>query len=282
MTKKRFAPTAGAVVCALGVLVLFGGLPPATGGTLTDAGIPLQVKQGGYCSVLAPADWTFNTNPQGTTAEAMSGDHTMYAAWSGAGINRAMQPYYGDLYGDPATSIRFIVGMMASGMGDPSAVRYTSAAQPFLNYFWLQSVESAQHAGVVFYHIYPGPTAQTYVESVYSSLAQKSLGRVGVAITAGVAVSFRCASQLVPVPYTPARPSAASKRQARAGCGHGGNLRGYQKELGTQYAHSPTTGQNFLLDPTTQWNETGPDGPGYYRTAGNSYEKLELGRDDDC
>jgi hypothetical protein len=63
---------------------------------------------------------------------------------------------------------------------------------------------------------------------------------------------------------------------------HRGQFAGYNKELGTQYAHSPSTGQNFSLDPTTDWHDTGSEGPGYYRQAGNTYEKLELGRDDDC
>jgi hypothetical protein len=55
------------------------------------------------------------------------------------------------------------------------------------------------------------------------------------------------------------------------------DLSGYNVQLGTQYAHSPSTGQNFLLDRATEWNDHGPDGPGYYRTVGNSTEKLVLG-----
>ncbi len=67
------------------------------------------------------------------------------------------------------------------------------------------------------------------------------------------------------------------------GCGTGGSLAGYQKELGSQYAHSPTTGENFLMDAATQWMENGTQGPGYYRTTGGGdYEKLKLGRSDDC
>jgi hypothetical protein len=205
----------------------------------------------------------------------------MYAGWGVTAINQAMQPYYGDLYGDPETSIRFLTNQILGGaLGDSSGIRYTSSPQQFLNYFTLRYFESAKNTGLVFYKIYPGTDPQTYIESVYWAIANKSKGQTGVRTAAGVTVSIRCITQFTYTP--PASTSSKGKRPARPGCGAGGNLRGYQKELGTQYAHSPSTGQNFLLDPTTQWNETGPEGPGYYRQVGNSYEKLELGRDDDC
>ncbi len=264
------------LVTMAAALVGVGSLSPVLG-----EGIPFDIKQTAHCSVFAPSDWNFVSNAQASTAEADNADHTLYAGWGVAAINRAMQPYYGNFYGDPETSMLSMVTALVAGMGDPSMVGYTSAPQPFLNYFTLRRVESAQHIGLVFYQVYPGSDPQQYVESVYFALAHKARGWEGVNIAAGVAVSLRCVTQLVPVPYSPPR-SSTGKRPERAGCGRGGNLRGYQKELGTQYAHSPSTGQNFLLNPTTDWIETGPQGPGYYRTVGNSYEKLELGRDDDC
>lgn len=260
-------------------LVLAGATPRLNA---RQQGIPLSVKQTQHCSAFAPNDWTLTSNPQASTADANSGDRSMYAGWGGLGVNRAMQQYYGDLYGEPEQSVRTIVSAVVQGMGDGSGVRYTSAPQPFLNFFVLRSVESAYVNGVVFYRIYPGPGPGMYVESVYIALANKRLGPAGVKLAAGVAVSLRCQTQLIPVRFDPPSPSSGSKRAARVGCGMGGNLRGYNKELGTQYAHSPSTGQNFLLDPSSDWQENGPQGPGYYRSAGNSYEKLELGRDDDC
>jgi hypothetical protein len=117
-------------------------------------------------------------------------------------INRAMQPYYGNLYGDPETSIRFLTTQILAGaMGDPSGVRYTSPPQPFLSYFLLRSFESARHTRLVFYKIYPGSSPQTYVESAYWAIANRSLGPAGMQIAAGVAVSIRCVTQLIPVPY---------------------------------------------------------------------------------
>jgi len=37
------------------------------------------------------------------------------------------------------------------------------------------------------------------------------------------------------------------------------------------------------MDAATQWMENGTQGPGYYRaTGGGGYEKLKLGRSDNC
>ena len=122
------------------------------------------------------------------------------------------------------------------------------------------------------------------MESAYWAIANRSLGPAGMQIAAGVAVSIRCVTQVIPAPYEVPKASAKRQKPPRAGCSYGGNLRGYNKELRTQYAHSPTTGQNLLLDPTTRWNEMGPRGPGYYRSIDGrkSYQKLVLGQDDDC
>ena len=56
---------------------------------------------------------------------------------------------------------------------------------------------------------------------------------------------------------------------------------GSNPQLGTEYANDPTTGENYLVDPSANWSETGPDGPAYYVPKGaNDYQKLEPGRVD--
>ena len=50
-------------------------------------------------------------------------------------------------------------------------------------------------------------------------------------------------------------------------------------QLGTGYVHDDT-GRNYLVDPATDYNPTGPDGPGYYRQNGNFLEKLTPGWSD--
>lgn len=277
------------VLCRVGSLAMFplvlATLFPAPG---KAAGTPpppigVEVKQTHHCSALAPRDWAFSSNQQASAADAGSADHTMYAAWGVLAINRQMQPYYGPLYGDPQTSILTVInGTVRQALSDGSGIRYTSSPRPFLNYFALQTIESAQTAGLVFYKIYPGAVPQTHIESFYIAAARKSQSQVRLLIAVGVVVSIRCVTQFQFTPQAAVRPSRTG-RPKPPGCGAGGALRGYNRELGMQYAHD-SRGSNYFLDPAAQWWDTGPQGPGYYITTsgGNFTEKLELGRDDDC
>lgn len=272
-----------AVACILIIVTVLNAhrSPDAIGAGLITGGIPLQMKQTQYCSAFAPADWTFWNNSTASTAEALSADGTMYSGWAMVTVNPALRPVYGDLYGKPETSIQFMTNRILQGLlGDPSRMRYSSYLRPFLNDFTLSYFESDQNTGLVFYRIYPTGYSDVYTESVYWAIAKKFKGQAGLKAAAGVTVSIRCMAQFwypawqraVPVVIKPGRP----------GCGTAEALRGYQKELGIQYAHSLRTGQNFLLDPSTQWNETGPAGPGYYQRVDDSHERLQLGRHDDC
>ena len=249
------------------------GAAPGTGG------IPLVVKQTPHCSAYAPSDWTAGSDPQASALDLQSGDGTLYAGWGVTTIDRAMERYYGPMYGAPETSIRTLAGMVVGKLfADPGGVRFAGAAEPFLGFFTLRHFTSSRTQGVVFYHVYPGASPQVYTESVYFAIADASLPAARRAVASGVAVSIRCATQLVPV-SNPAPSHAGSKKQPRPGCGGEANLRGYNQQLGTQYAHS-AAGTNFLFD-ISDWRETGPEGPGYYKTLGNTLTKLETGRSDD-
>jgi hypothetical protein len=252
----------------------------ANAATTPSGGVPVVVKQTPHCSAYAPSDWSISSNAQASALDLQSGDGTMYAGWGVTAINRAMFQFYGPMYGDPETSIRTLAGMIVGKLfSDGGGVQYTSAAEPFLNYFAMRHIASARTQGVVFYRIYPGASPQFYTESVYFAIADASLPRARREIPAGVAVSIRCATQLVPT-NNPATSSGAGKKgEKRPGCGGEGNLRGYNQQLGTQYAHTET-GSNYLFD-ISDYRNTGPDGPGYYKMVGNSLTKLELGRSDD-
>jgi hypothetical protein len=52
------------------------------------------------------------------------------------------------------------------------------------------------------------------------------------------------------------------------------------QQRGTEYAHDPVTGENFLMDYAADHLESGPNGPGFYRQVGNELRKLEPGRSD--
>jgi hypothetical protein len=191
-----------------------------------------------------------------------------------------MQQYYGPMYGDPETSIRTLANIIVGKLfNDPSGVQFTTGGEPFLNFFTVRRFASARTQGTVFYHIYPGASAQFYTESVYFAIADASLPKARQMVAPGVAVSIRCSTQLIPPPASSSTSGGKKGAKPRPGCGGDPNLRSYNMQLGTQYAHT-ATGDNFLYD-RSDWRETGPDGPGYYKMLGNSLTKLEPGRSDD-
>ena len=51
----------------------------------------------------------------------------------------------------------------------------------------------------------------------------------------------------------------------------------YSPWLGMEHYHDATTGENYWVSPSRDWNETGPQGPGYYTRIGNDTKKLEPG-----
>ncbi len=262
---------------AIGVFCL-AAAPSPSFAARPPAGIALSVKQTDHCSALTPSGWTISSNPQGSTLDAESADRTMYAGWGVVQVNRAMQQFYGPMFGDPQTSMQTMAStIVRAKFGDSSGIRYTSAPRPFLKFFGMRSFATQQAQGVVFYHIYPVADPNSYIESVYFAINSNALPRSKRAIAQGVAVSIRCQTQLVYHASGPASDRGGSKPN---GCGGEGNLRGYNKELGWQYAHT-SGGTNKLFD-ISDWRENGPQGAGYYATVGNSLEKLELGRSDDC
>jgi hypothetical protein len=276
---RRGKPHAVTAVLAAAPVAAADAKPAPSGAVLPRGGVPLAVAQSGHCSAYVPAGWTLRSHPQGAATDLVSGDRRAYAGWGVRQVNRAMQPFYGALHGDPDTAAAHLAGqILQAHLGDGEPPRYTGAPQAFLGYFTLRRFETARSRGLVFYRAYPGLTPQEYVASSYFAIADKSLGSAGLMVASGVATSIRCQTQLVPR-RDPGPPQRTGGR--RAGCGGEGALRGYNKELGHQSAHSSSTGENFLLDAATQWQENGPQGAGYYKQNGNFQEKLELGRSDD-
>lgn len=117
---------------------------------LPSGGVAFTLKQSSHCSALAPADWNFQSNPQASTAEALSSDHRIYAGWGVTAINRAQEPYYGPLFGAPETSIRFLAEQVAQQMlGDASNLQY--AAAPSRSSVTLRCTGSSQRAPKAMY-----------------------------------------------------------------------------------------------------------------------------------
>lgn len=235
------------------------------GGGARSGGLPLQVKQSGSCRALAPQDWFIQARPQGDAADLNNLAKNMYAGYGIRGIDRTMQPVYGDLFGDPETVLR---AMIRGGVTN-EPIAFTSPPQLLFGYFTLRFFESAGSRGLVAYRLGPGWQPDSYVMSWRTAVTTKNLWQTGGGRVAfAVAMSILCSVKV-------GSPDPIGKGRRESLCG------GYNKQLGTEYAHSPTTGENVLVSPGTDWNEIGPQGPGYYRPKGGTdYEKLQPGRSD--
>lgn len=242
---------------------------------LEDAGVRRVVrKRSGHCSALAPADWSLSSNPQASTAELRSGDGGLYAGWGILAVDRGMEPYYGPLYGTPENSMAFLAQtILRDALGDSSGFRYTTPERRIDGAFGVREFRSARHKGLVYYRIYP-QYGGNYIESMYFAIARAERWAQQRALVANVAASIRCTTRLRP----PSGGYAAVG--GRGGDGADGlSKSGYNKELGTEYMHSPTTGENYLVDSARDYIN-GPQGEGVYIRNGNDYIKLEPGRSD--
>ena len=242
-----------------------------------EAAAKMPSLRSGRCMALAPQGWTMVANPQGSTADLRSPDGRMYAGWGMVAINPAMQAYYGNLYGPPETSLAFLAGaIVQQTFGDASGVRYTSAPVSIDGYFSRREFASENYRGLVYYRIYP-MAAGAYVESAYFAIAPAAQWRSVRPVLANIAASIRCSSTLRPDTGR-ADGGGGGKRPRHDGADGLANS-SYNKELGTEYVHSPTTGENYLVNPATDY-VNGPQGYGAYIKNGNDYIKLEPERSD--
>lgn len=250
--------------------------------TVENAGaISMTPKQAGRCNALAPADWQIiGVREQADAIDIVSGDRRSYAGWSIRGVNRQMQAYYGDLYADPITSSRVLVGAAGQSIGDPGPYNYVGQPMQLGGEFVAAELQSNAHKAVIVYKLYPAQMLPPggYIISLRIAIAPRSASQMPMTTATGVAVGINCTTMFVaPKGGDTPRPRHDDWFDRKRRGGETNDLEGYNVQLGTQYVHSPSTGQNYLVDRNAAWTDTGPDGPGFYRKAGNSYEKLEAG-----
>lgn len=234
----------------------------------------------GQCRAYAPAGWnSVSVSDRGDVADFVSGDGQSYAAWGIRGVNRALEPYYGPVYSDPMTSSRFLVAKAAEAMGDRSHFSFVGQGIRFGDYF-AHELRSQASKAVVVYRVYGAPpifSRESYVISLRIAITPLTANDFALKTAVGVAASIDCKTMFVPpaaneVPLPrPGDPIDARRKREPS------ELDDYNVQLGTQTYHSPTTGENILVDPSTAIT-SGPQGEGVYRKSGNTLELLVPGR----
>jgi hypothetical protein len=231
-------------------------------------------KSWSSCTALAPEDWTIVGNEQrvGIGVDLAAADQSMSAAYGIVGVPRT-QIYGTDFYGT-GTPERFLATLMqgagATGFtldGDSRLVEgYTLR-------YWRANLRGKPARGFVLYQTFETGDPTSYIIAYHMGATDAGLWDQNKNIVYDVAASVRCTKHLFPVEESNTRrPQGSSKDKIEEEL----SIKRQEATMGFQNVHSPSTGEHWEAS-YRDYNPTGPEGPGYYRRVGNSYEKLSEG-----
>lgn len=254
-----------------------------------SGGFRLAALSSASCTAEGPDDWAMTAPDRSDRADVISPDGSMYASYGIQAINTALQGFASEyqaplndpeLYSeDPATVAAAYGRIIVSGIGGSSDLVVEEVYQPSADYLLL-AVAGSTHRGAIFFHArgYPGDGFNySYALPMYFAFTTLDRWDAQGLLTARVAASIRCSTQFQP----PDDYFTVEAADTPTGDDANGDDAGYNPQLGTEPVNDPTTGENYLVDPSVNWSETGPDGAGYYvQKGGGDYQKLEPGRAD--
>jgi len=232
---------------------------------------PVQVEpfRGQYCASLGPAGWSvLDENPQRSSvgADLASGDRLAYAGY-------LIFPS-GSMASPGSETPERAVAATLSSFGTIE-VRYGAHRQVGPNVFLLEYLTATNH-GVAFYQVVPaGGDGAMIVMRLAGTSASPGQWESRGAEAMAVARSLVC--QVPYVPPGPDPPGLNAKTDSGSNNGEEADTL-YNTWLETEYYHNPKNGENYWVSPTSgDYSQTGPEGPGYYATYGNSLIKLAPG-----
>ena len=232
-------------------------------------GIETVAKTWGSCNAFAPADWTIVGNEQRIAigVDLASADKSMSASYGVAAI--AGGAYYG-----MATPEDYIQTAMRNA--GASGFEFDNGSQTVEGYklrYWRAQMAGKPVRGFALYVAFNTDDPNTYIVALRLGATDASKWEQNKNIAYDVAASIRCTKHLFPAQESGARePKGSSKDQIEEDL----STKREEAMMGFQNVYSPTTGGHWEAS-YSDYNATGPDGPGYYRRVGNSYEKLNEG-----
>jgi hypothetical protein len=232
----------------------------------------VQAFRGQYCSAMGPPGWAvIAENPQRSAfgADFASADAMAYAGY-------AIFPA-GQIAGPGFETPDRAVAASLSGFGTVQ-VRFGQTRQLGQNVFLLEYITPTNH-GVAFYQVIPaGYGSYMVVMRMGGTSTGPGMWEQRAEEAMAVARSLRC--QVPMVPAGPDPPELNSKPASHAGNDSDESDTLYNRWLEREYYHNSETGENYWVSPSEDYQNTGPDGPGYYAKYGNSIIKLTPGRVD--
>jgi hypothetical protein len=230
-----------------------------------------QLQRGQYCSALVPPGWSWTgENPAGSAfgADIMRSDRRALASYYVTGVAPEMRTgYYARWYATPDAAAMSALSQLGTVTIQCSTPRVVSGGQKMM------SCRTPNYVGVALYQSFPMQNNGYVVVIRTAAAAPEEWGKVGEMASA-VSRSIRCNIPLRPSTAEWTSPSSGSREEKRKKEADSE----YSQWLGMENYHDSSTGQNYWVNPSNDWNETGPRGPGYYVNIGGETRKLDAGR----
>jgi hypothetical protein len=254
--------------------------PPADGtGPLQTASadgpgpIPLTELSSGPCKTFAPEGWKItDQNKDGTVLTVASADGSLIGAYGGMAIGAGqVQGYYGPQFRSPEAIGAYLIKAMINEEPQMAATSET------IGNYQATKFTSAAHSGYYLAYRFAFPADP----GGFGLILRIAIGHAGddrsVGVAGAAAAAIRCTASLHPSEGPVYHAPSDTAHGAASTGGSDTDMAGtYNAQLGTGWVHDPGTGQNYNVDVTNDWNEHGPDGPGFYKPNGT---KLVPGMD---
>ena len=237
-------------------------------------GVQTVAKTWSSCNAFAPADWTIVGNEQrlGIGTDLASADQTMSSSYGIVALQNT-EVYGGDFYGT-GTPERFLQTMIEANGGNGFALdNETQTVESYTLRYWRANMRGKPVRGFALYQTFETGDPTNYIVAYRLGSTDANKWEQYKNLVYDVAASIRCTKHLFPAQQSSTRePKGSSKDQIEREL----SIKREEATMGFQNVYSPSTGEHWEAS-YSDYNATGPDGPGYYRRAGNSYEKLNEG-----
>ena len=241
-------------------------------------GIQTVPKSFGGCTGLAPEGWAVSgaENNVAVGIDFLDSQQLEGATYMIIGVTTYIDANGNDFYGN-ATPERYIQSTLTTlGVsGFQYNTQGTRLQDGYVLLFWQGFAQGQAVRGFAHYMTFPTAQQNIYIIALRYGFTQAGQWEKRMNVVYDVAASARCQKRLFPVRNNGYTHSSSAPKEPRGSSKDLSTLR-EETTMEFQNVYSPTTGQHWEAS-YDDYNPTGPDGPGYYRQVGNSYEKLEEG-----
>ena len=224
-----------------------------------------------FCEAAAPEGWTVSAeNPTGTAfrADLTRSDGAASARYLVFGVHPQVNSnaYYQQWYSTPE---RAVIAQFTQFGSKPMSCNRPAELLTGSGYMGM-ACQSPALRGLVAYKVFGNARSGYAVLMRTASASPANWDQYGAEATA-VARSVQCQVPLLPSRMKLDMPGPLNKGDTEQ------EKSEFSLWLGRESYHDAKTGQNYWVSPSRDWDETGPQGPGYYIKIGEETRKLARG-----